>query len=179
MTFFLTSAPRRDYSVSAGANHQTGLASCEQGGQPPLSGFFTSVIQDTQFMGGSCGEPKGSPVLARYANPHESAHPIGVGRAENINRLARSNTMPKSTKRASAPVLKLITKTDSNLDYVNALRTLLLSAERGDSAGLAYIEITNNGNYRAEAIGSAEDSPTFCLGALEVLKAKLLTEVMG
>ena len=55
-------------------------------------------------MGGSCGEPKGSPVLSRYANPHESAHPIGVGEAEKINRFDRSRTMSKS-KRASAPAV--------------------------------------------------------------------------
>ncbi len=28
--------------------------------------------------------------LVRYANLHESAHPIGVGRAENLNRLLRN-----------------------------------------------------------------------------------------
>lgn len=102
---YLTFASGEDYSVRAGANHQTGLASRVQGGQPPLSGFFMSVIQDTQFMGGSCGELKSSPVLARYANPHESAHPIGVGGAENTNRLARSNTMPKTYFAPSLPAI--------------------------------------------------------------------------
>lgn len=59
-------------------------------------------------MGGSCGEPKGSPVLTRYANLHESAHPIGVGGAENINRLVRSHTMPKASLRALAPASPIL-----------------------------------------------------------------------
>lgn len=102
MTYPLTFASRPHYSVRAGANHQTGLAARVLGGQPPLSGFFTSVIQDTQFMGGSCGREKSLPVLARSANPHVSAHPFSRGQAENINRLARSITMPQVSSRASA-----------------------------------------------------------------------------
>jgi hypothetical protein len=54
-------------------------------------------------MGGSCGREKSLPVLARSANLHESAHPFCSGRAENINRLARSTTMLKASKGASAP----------------------------------------------------------------------------
>jgi hypothetical protein len=93
MTYRLTFSLPPYYSVIAGVNHQSGLASRVQGGQPPMSGFFyLSVKQDTQIMGGSCGREKSLPVLARYANLHESARPIGVGRAENINRLARSLT---------------------------------------------------------------------------------------
>jgi hypothetical protein len=85
----------------------------------------------------------------------------------------------KRAPKPTAPVLKLIPKTNSNSEYVHALRALLLRAESGESVGLAYVEIADNGNYHAEAIGSAEGCPTFCIGALEVLKAKLLEEVMG
>ena len=99
----LTFACGRDYAFSASANHWSGLRARELGGQPPPSGFFTSVIHDVPFMGGSCGRVKTLPVLARSLNPHVSAHPHESGRAENINRLARRNTMPKSTKGASAP----------------------------------------------------------------------------
>lgn len=72
----LPSALRRDYSVRAGANHQSGLTARVLSGQPPLSGFFTSVIQDTQFMGGSCGEPKGSPVLCPVCQPARVRPPV-------------------------------------------------------------------------------------------------------
>ena len=92
MTYCLTSALPRDYAFSAGVIHRSGLASRMLGGQPPLSGFFTSVIHGSPFLGGSCGREKSLPALARYANLHESAHPIGVGRAENLTRLKRSLT---------------------------------------------------------------------------------------
>lgn len=87
----LTFAPSRRYSYFAGDIHRSELAFRKTGGQPPQSGFFTSVIHDTLFMGGSCGESKDSPVLSRYANLHESAHPIGVGEAEKLNRIDRSH----------------------------------------------------------------------------------------
>jgi hypothetical protein len=88
----LTFALQRDYAFHAPQKQGSRLASRKIGGQPPLSGFFTSVIHSSPFMGGSCGREKSLPVLSRYANLHESAHPIGVGRAENINRLDRSLT---------------------------------------------------------------------------------------
>ena len=53
-------------------------------------------------MGGSCGRERLAGP-ARYANPHESAHPIGAGRAEKINRLARSHSMKRTSKGAPAP----------------------------------------------------------------------------
>jgi hypothetical protein len=92
MTFPLTSALSRDYAFPALAKQGTGLAARETGGQPPLSGFFTSVIQDTQFMGGSCGREKSLPVQSRSANPHVSAHPFSRGRAEDLNRFDWSLT---------------------------------------------------------------------------------------
>jgi hypothetical protein len=76
-------------------------------------------------MGGSCGEPKGSTVQSRYANPHESAHPIGVGGAENINRLDWSNTMKRTSKGASAPSLSVIT----NPQYVRQQQPTLKKFE--------------------------------------------------
>lgn len=76
-----------------------------------------------------------------------------------------------------SPVIRLHNPVDQ--DYVDAVRALLLKAERGESIGLAYIEITNGGNYFAKATGEAERSPTYCIGAIEVLKAKLLKQVMG
>ena len=90
MVFSLTSSFFPDYAFTVPAKQGSGLASRVSGGQPPMSGFFTSVVHDRHpFMGGSCGEPKGSPVLTRYANLHESAHPIGVGRAETLNRFSQ------------------------------------------------------------------------------------------
>ncbi len=85
----LTPSPFQVYSFRTSANSEArDWRPGETGGHPPMSGFFTSVLHDRHpFMGGSCGEPKGSPVQSRYANPHESARPIGVGRAENLNRL--------------------------------------------------------------------------------------------
>lgn len=102
MTYPLTFASSRDYALSTSSNQRPSFAAREQGGQPPSSGFFTSVTHDMPFMGGSCGEPKGSPVLARSANPHVSARQFCSWGAENINRLARSMIMSKS-KSASAP----------------------------------------------------------------------------
>lgn len=88
----LTSALSPDYSLLAGAHHRPGLTAWKQGGQPPPSGFFTSVIHEMPFLGGSCGRVKALPVLARSVNPHVSAHPFDSGGAENINRLARSQS---------------------------------------------------------------------------------------
>jgi hypothetical protein len=51
MTFPLTSAFHRDYAFPAAKKQRSRLASRKLGGQPPLSGFFTSVIQDTHFYG--------------------------------------------------------------------------------------------------------------------------------
>lgn len=92
VSFPLTSACNRDYASSTSANHWAGLAAWKLGGHPPLSGFFTSVIHEMPFLGGSCGRAKALPVLARSANPHVSAHPFSSGGAENLNRLARSHT---------------------------------------------------------------------------------------
>ncbi|SHM20104.1 hypothetical protein SAMN05216428_1177 [Nitrosospira sp. Nsp11] len=88
--------------------------------------------------------------------------------------------MAAQSKGAPASVLKLIPVTSvPEKNYISALRALLRRAERGESVGLAYVEITNLDGYFANAVGMADGSPTFCLGAVEVLKAKLLKKVMG
>ena len=88
--------------------------------------------------------------------------------------------MKAKSKGAPASVLKLIPVTSvPETDYISALRALLRRAECGDSVGLAYVEITNADGYFANTVGMADGSPTFCLGAVEVLKAKLLKKVMG
>ena len=93
LSFPLTSAFHWDYSLSASANHWSGLAARKLGGQAAFrAAFYLSVIHEIPFMGGSCGRVKALPVLARSANPHVSAHPFSRGRAEYINRLARSQT---------------------------------------------------------------------------------------
>lgn len=92
MTFPLTSAFHQDYSLFAGAHHRSSLKARMQGGQPPPSGFFTSVISRLPFLGGPCGREKSLPVLARSFNPHVSAHPFESGGADYLNRLARSIT---------------------------------------------------------------------------------------
>jgi hypothetical protein len=149
-------------------------------------------------MGGSCGREKSLPVLARYANLHESAHPIGVGEAENTNRLARSIIMPKSTKGASAPtakpVLKLVSSSiaritrsaspsddscDASKACADELRYLLAKAERGELVGIALAYMTSGTSYHTEAIGRAYENPTFTLGMLGILRAKLEKQVLG
>lgn len=65
-------------------------------------------------------------------------------------------------------------------DYVNALRALLRRAERGESTGLAFVEMTGaNGKngYKTITLGLLDQNPTFCIGAIEVLKAKVMKRV--
>jgi len=188
MTFPLTFALDRDYSVRAGANHQSGFAARVLGGQPPLCGFFTSVKQDTQFMGGSCGREKSLPVLARSANLHESAHPFCSGRAENINRFARSLTMLKASKGASAPAVKpslklapviVIRKTDLVHDddvreCLSQLKSLMKSAYSGELHGLALIAAYKDDTFQVGASGMLNSNPIFTMGLIEVLKKDML-----
>lgn len=94
--------------------------------------------------------------------------------------------MSKS-KRASAPTLKpapvvRLHRPEDNpvdQDYVDGIRALLRRAESGESIGLAYVELTDTQGYFPIALGAADENPTFCLGMVEVLKAKLLEKVMG
>jgi hypothetical protein len=51
-------------------------------------------------MGGRAGEPKGSPVLGRYANPVRSLTSIGVERGRYSNR-NRADTMPTQRTQAA------------------------------------------------------------------------------
>lgn len=158
-----------------------------------LSGFFTSVARHS-FYGRAVweGETPAGP-LVRSLNPHGSAHPHESGEAENSNRLLRSFTMPRASKRASAqaatPSLKLapvvpIRQSDpvhdeSAQDCVDLLRSLLKQAERGELVGLVLIKMLKNKRYGFEFSGMLEQNKTFALGATEVLKARILEGVMA
>ena len=95
--------------------------------------------------------------------------------------------MKRTSKGASAPALKpapvvRLHKPEDNSvdqDYVDSIRAMLRRAESGQSIGVAYVEITSNKGYFPGALGMADENPTFCLGMVEVLKAKLLKKVMG
>lgn len=83
-----------------------------------------------------------------------------------------------------APVVRLVNPEDLhiNQDYVEAIRALLRRAERGESTGLAFVETTDikgNKGYRTDAIGFLDESRGFCLGTIEVLKAKILKRIIG
>jgi hypothetical protein len=141
-------------------------------------------------MGGSCGREKSLPVLARYANLHESARPIGVGRAENINRLARSITMKRTPKGASAPIAKLqrsasvtpihkLTTVPNPVyqDVVDQLHEMLRQAEAGELIGFAIAVMYSGRDYEVDAFGEAHRSPTFARGMVRALDDYLSEEV--
>ena len=92
------------------------------------------------------------------------------------------------TKRAKAvgtpklaPLIRLVKREDIAVDqnYVENIRALLRRAESGQSTGLAYVETLDDKRYRTYAIGLLEESPAFCLGTIEVLKARLMKKLLG
>jgi hypothetical protein len=90
----LTSALPWDYAFSAGGVPSVEIGVSMKRRTTAASGFFASVIHSNtllygRFVWGALGL---ADSFSRYANLHESAHPIGVGRAENLTRLKRSLT---------------------------------------------------------------------------------------
>lgn len=186
MNTCLTSAFFRDYPFHTSANSEAGIGVLERlADEPPLSGFFTSVAWPHPFMGGSCGEPKGSPVQSRYANPHESAHPIGVGRAENLNRFDWSHIMPKAPKRALAPVLKLVPAPSKpnpkdnprSKECFNKFVELMSEAHKGELIGIAFVAMYEGGGYVVNAIGEFDACPTYARGCVKALDDYLKDKV--
>jgi hypothetical protein len=59
------------------------------------------------------------------------------------------------------------------------LRYLLAKAERGELVGIAFAYMTSGKSYRTEAVGRAYENPTFTLGMLGILRAKLEKQVLG
>lgn len=92
----LTISNLRDYAFPAAEHSAVGFDSPEIGGQPPHSGFFTSVSMALLFLGVTCGEPSGSPVLSRSVNPHVRALPFDSGKRD-FETLDRSITMCQCT----------------------------------------------------------------------------------
>ena len=108
----LTAACGRDYAFSAAGVPAVGFDSPVLRWTTAAKRFFYVRSMASPFYGRAVWEgasPAGT--LVRSVNPHGSAHPYDSGEAENINRLLRSFTMPKSIKGASAPAANPI---DSN-----------------------------------------------------------------
>lgn len=92
-------------------------------------GFF--CVWRALFMGGPGGEPQGSPVPHRYANPFGSAHPIGVG--ERFVQRTEAHIMTRTPTRPRAPVVSLAERrqhhqteqTDSLEFQLRVLETML------------------------------------------------------
>jgi hypothetical protein len=93
----------------------------------------------------------------------------------------RASPIASTPTPKASPVIRLHRPEDNAVDqdYVDAVRALLRRAECGESIGLAFIEIKSNKSYSAHTLGLAHENPTFCLGTVEVLKAKVLRRVMG
>ncbi|PTR15061.1 hypothetical protein C8R31_10487 [Nitrosospira sp. Nsp2] len=106
--------------------------------------------------------------------------------------------MKRTSKGAAAstdkPVLKLVSSSiarvtrsappgddssDASKACADELRYLLAKAERGELVGIAFVYMTSGQSYGTEAVGRAYDSPTFTLGMLGVLRAKLEKQVLG
>jgi hypothetical protein len=56
---------------------------------------------------------------------------------------------------------------------------LLAKAERGEVVGIALAYMTSGKTYRTETVGLAYENPTFALGMLGILRAKLEKQVLG
>ena len=80
-----------------------------------------------------------------------------------------------------APLIRLVKREDIAVDkdYVENIRALLRRAESGESTGLAYVETFDTKKYRTNSIGFLDESPAFCLGTIEVLKARLMKKLLG
>jgi hypothetical protein len=76
-----------------------------------------------------------------------------------------------------APVVQLRPEPDKGLtDY---LMELVTRAYRGDITGVVIGALHKEGGYTLRVLGEAEDSPTYCLGMVEMLKANLVDRVIN
>jgi hypothetical protein len=100
-----------------------------------------------------------------------------------MNKTTKSVRAPKPVFKI-APVVRLVNPADCSIDqdYVDAIREMLRRAECGESTGLAFVETTNikgRKGYNTKTIGMLAESPAFCLGTVEVLKANILRRIIG
>lgn len=58
-------------------------------------------------------------------------------------------------------------------DTVEALRTLLAAAERGDVLGMAFVVMHKRRSFTVETTGEANRNPIFALGTLTMLDEHL------
>src|SRR5687768_17454652 len=103
MTYPLTSASGRDYASLTAGIPVVEIGVSVQRRTTASARFFYVRRMACPFYGRVVWGASGlAGSFVRYANLHDSAHPIGVGEAENITRLQRSMIMSKSDS-ASAP----------------------------------------------------------------------------
>lgn len=122
----LTSPFSRDYAFHTSANSEAGIGVSEAKADNRRRAVFLRPQYDRHPLWvARVGSRKTRRSFARYANPHESAHPIGVGEADNLNRLQRSHTMRKAFKRASAHKFIVISATPHFTDYVGTKEELI------------------------------------------------------
>lgn len=78
-----------------------------------------------------------------------------------------------------APVISIRqpVREESAQDCVDMLRTLLKRAEKGEVTGLLLVTMYQNHSYSFNWAGHLEQNNTFALGAIEVLKARILRKV--
>ena len=63
-------------------------------------------------------------------------------------------------------------------DTIKATRTLVNEAENGELIGFAFTAMYSKGSYVVNTAGEAYKSPTFAIGMLLVLIAKLLMQII-
>ena len=68
---------------------------------------------------------------------------------------------------------------DGSSDTEKCVDELSEGVKSGKLIGLAYVAIYAQRNYEAHLCGEADRSPTFALGATNVLAAKLLRRIHG
>lgn len=79
-----------------------------------------------------------------------------------------------------APVIQILNPDSKEVDRdtINLLRGLLREAEGGQISGFMYTLIRPDGRYTPDVVGLDHGDLTFCIGVLDVLKARLLKEVL-
>jgi hypothetical protein len=76
-----------------------------------------------------------------------------------------------------APVVQLKPKADKSLtDYLVGLS---VDAFKGDVTGVVVGVLHKSGGYTLRVLGEAENTPTYCLGMVEMLKANLVDRVIN
>lgn len=99
----------------------------------------------------------------------------------------------RARKLSSPPVLSIVRSASQHLapaalpaqslsddqqDCIDELRNLLKIAEGGGVSGMALVWTVPTGSYRTDIFGDLYDSHTFTIGALEVLKVRLLKKFL-